>query len=186
MQRTRPPLPPNNVLDESRGKRAGTGAEVQQPHFPLSRLEHASEQVRHAGRGQKLAHPASVARVQRTARLLPQALRQCQRRLRRDVDLLPHLSHDDARFSELYRMRNSFLGPCRSRPSAFWPAAASLLLESLYFSTVKKMVPPRLLRNQTPLTYPLPHAHGRYAKDLSSLFRCDQAHVSAFLTAVAG
>jgi hypothetical protein len=50
-------------------------------------------------------------------------------------------------------------------------------LEPLHFPILKKVVPPTLLRNQTPIRNQLPHPHRRYPEDLSGLFRSDQAHL---------
>ena len=50
-------------------------------------------------------------------------------------------------------------------------------LEPLHFPILKKVVPPTLLRNQTPVLNQLSHPHRRYPEDLSSLFRSDQAHL---------
>jgi hypothetical protein len=49
-------------------------------------------------------------------------------------------------------------------------------LEPLHFPILKKVVPPTLLRNQTPVLNQLPHPHCRYPEDLSGLFRSDQTH----------
>ena len=51
-------------------------------------------------------------------------------------------------------------------------------LEPLHFLILKKMVPPALLRNQTPVLNQLPHPHRRHTEDLSGLFRSDQAHLA--------
>jgi len=51
-------------------------------------------------------------------------------------------------------------------------------LEPLHFPILKKVVPPTLLRNQTPVLNQLPHPHRRYPEDLSGLFRSDQAHLA--------
>ena len=51
-------------------------------------------------------------------------------------------------------------------------------LEPLHFPILKKVVPPTLLRNQTPVLNQLPHPHRRYPEDLSGLFRSDHAHLA--------
>jgi hypothetical protein len=51
-------------------------------------------------------------------------------------------------------------------------------LEPLYFPILKKVVPPALLRNQTPVLNQLPHPHRRHTEDLSGLFRRDQANLA--------
>jgi len=55
-------------------------------------------------------------------------------------------------------------------------------LEPLNFTILKKVVPPTLLRNQTPVCNQLPDPHCRYPEDLSALFRSDQAHLAQSLT----
>ena len=55
-------------------------------------------------------------------------------------------------------------------------------LEPLHFPILKKVVPPTLLRNQTPVLNQLPHPHRRYTEDLSGLFRRDQAHLAQSCT----
>jgi hypothetical protein len=51
-------------------------------------------------------------------------------------------------------------------------------LEPLHFMNLKKVVPPALLRNQTPALNQLPHPHRRHPEDLSGLFRSYQAHLA--------
>jgi len=57
-------------------------------------------------------------------------------------------------------------------------------LEPLHFPILKKVVPPTLLRNQTPVLNQLPHPHCRYPEDLSGLSRRDQAHLAQSCTPI--
>jgi len=56
-------------------------------------------------------------------------------------------------------------------------------LEPLHFPILEKVVPPTLLRNQTPVCYQLPDPHRRHTQDLSGLFRSDQAHLAKVVRA---
>jgi len=76
-----------------------------------------------------------------------------------------------------------FSSPTSPGPSALWPAQAPIPFEPIYFSILKQVVPPALLRNQAPVLYQLPHPHWCYPQDLSGFFRRHKAHFATFLNA---